>query len=148
VSEKSAEFVLAYWSATEGRSRVFPMNALRERLETRAASEPGLEVSDPALETHAALVHATAIAMTSRAIPASTTDRLTRQLWESFSSIATLVLTHSELNHILENARSEAARRRATGPAISRWSRRLGAGPAGVRIADDFDAPLPEFSDD
>lgn len=28
---------------------------------------------------------------------------------------------------------------------ISRWERRLDAGQRGVRLADDFDEPLPEF---
>jgi hypothetical protein len=144
----SGKFVLAHWSATEGVYGAFPTNAIRVRLEDRASSPHGTEVSDGALETHAALVHATAVAMTNSTIPAATTNRLTRQLWESFYGIATLVLTPSELDHILQSARSEAAVRRATGPAISRWSRRLGAGPVDVRIADDFDAPLPELSAD
>ena len=33
------------------------------------------------------------------------------------------------------------------GPAVSRWKRRRGAGPRVVRLADDFDAPLPDFDD-
>lgn len=46
-----------------------------------------------------------------------------------------------------KDSREAAGSRPHTGPAVSRWRRRRGAGPRGVRLSEDFDEPLPDFAD-
>jgi hypothetical protein len=68
-------------------------------------------------------------------------------LWQTFRHALEGQVRPEILDSALAASREAAKAREYTGPAVSRWKRRRGAGPRGVRLADNFDAPLPEFDD-
>ncbi|MCX4244724.1 hypothetical protein [Paraliomyxa miuraensis] len=72
---------------------------------------------------------------------------LRRELAEAEATLAIAVAERDYQRQRLGRAQERTEPRPYTGPAVSRWRRRPGGGPRGIRVHDDFDEPLPEFED-
>lgn len=115
----------------------------------RVTEGPTLDVVDlPELQAYFALCQAVAVAGLEREVPAAAVEVLSAALWQTFRDLTQADLSPEVFDAALERARHEAEVRPYEGPAISRWRRRRGGGPKGMRMGNDFDHPLPEFDDD
>lgn len=111
--------------------------------------EPELMLHGPGdeLQTFFALCHAVAVAGLERAIPAATVETLATALWDTYRRLLQPYVPDEVFDTALEEARSSIGEQSYGGPAISRWKRRRGGGPRGIRLTADFNDPLPEFDE-
>lgn len=139
-------YVGAYWRVLEAMLTTHHEEVLEG---VRLVAGGGLaEVVDtPELETYFALCQALAVAAQQNRVPSATVEVLAVALWQTFRRALEGQVGSEVFDAALATSRDAVKAHEYRGPAVSRWKRRRGAGPRGVRLADDFDAPLPEFED-
>lgn len=138
-------YVGAYWRVLEAMLATHHEEVVES---VRAVADGKLsDVVDTESETYFALCQALAVAAQHNRIPSATVEILAVALWQTFRRALEGHVGSEVFDNALAGSRDAAKAREDIRPAVSRWKRRPRAGPRGVRIADDFDAPLPEFED-
>lgn len=136
----------AYWLVLEQMLSTH-RNQVVEGIRIAAEGELGEVADTPGLDTYLALCQALAVAALDNRVPAATVEVLAVALWQTFCRTLEGEVDSASLAAALASSRQDVEAQVYPGPAVSRWKRRRGAGPRGVRLSEDFDAPLPEFED-